>query len=87
MENYDLHLEIITPEDIVFNGTVRLVQVPGDSGTFTIMRRHSPIVAVLGNGRIRIVDESGTENTYNCEGGVLKCQDNLVTILLRKVSQ
>jgi F-type H+-transporting ATPase subunit epsilon len=82
MKSYDLHLEVITPETVVFEGYVKLVQVPGTEGTFTILQNHAPIVARLDKGGIRIVDESGKEDIIECGSGFLECRENMITILL-----
>jgi len=87
MKNYELHLEVIAPETVVFEGAVRLVQVPGVAGIFTILKHHAPIVARLDKGGIRIVDESGKENVIDCEGGFLECRENMITILLDRVAK
>ena len=87
MKNYDLHLEIIAPETVVFEGYVKLVQVPGVDGTFTILLNHAPIVARLDKGGIRIVDESGKEDSIECEGGFLECRENMITILLDSIKE
>ncbi len=81
----NLHLEIITPETIVYDGPVGLVQVPGDSGTFTLLKNHAPIISALGKGEIRVIGKNGVEDIFKCDGGVLECQDNEVTILISKV--
>ena len=87
MKNYDLHLEVIAPETVVFEGIVQLVQVPGEEGQFTILQHHAPVVARLANGGIRVVDEGGKEEVIACEGGFLECRDNSVTILLDRVAK
>ncbi len=83
----DLHLEIVTPDKMVYDGAVGLIQVPGESGTFTILKHHAPIVSALGKGQIRVIGKNGVEDIFSCEGGVLECHDNEVTILISKINQ
>ncbi len=80
--NNDLQLEIITPEKILFQEAIGLVEVPGRQGRFTILRGHAPIISVLEKGNIRVQGKTGTEYNFECEAGYLECTDNKVTVLL-----
>ncbi len=82
MKHDDLYLEIVTPDRIIYDGYVGLIQLPGESGAFTILRNHAPIIASLGNGVIRVIGKTGSEEEIKCDGGVVECQDNKVTILI-----
>jgi F0F1-type ATP synthase epsilon subunit len=48
-------LKILNPKQIVFEGTVESVFLPGDSGEFELLAYHVPIVSLLKEGEI-IVD-------------------------------
>ncbi|WP_234408357.1 hypothetical protein [Marinilabilia salmonicolor] len=37
----DLYLEIITPEKILYDGHVGMVEVPGAAGRFVLLRDHA----------------------------------------------
>jgi len=85
MNHNNLYLEIITPEKVIYDEPVKLIQVPGESGTFVILKDHAPIIAALGKGEIRVIGNNGVENIFKCDGGVIECQDNEVNILIDKV--
>ncbi len=53
MANFSL--KILNPKQIVFEGTVESVFLPGDSGEFELLAYHVPIVSLLKEGEI-IVD-------------------------------
>jgi len=82
MKHDDLYLEIVTPDRIIYDGTVGLIDIPGENGAFTILKHHAPIIASLGKGVIRIIGKTGSEEEIKCDGGVVECQDNKVTILI-----
>lgn len=82
MTQNDLHLEIVTPDKIVYEGLVKLIEVPGEKGRFTLLRHHAPIIASLVEGMVRVVGKNGIEDIFKCSGGVLECRDNNVTILI-----
>ena len=81
----DLYLEIITPEQVVFDQSVGLLEVPGMKGRFTLLRNHAPIISVLTKGIIRVVSKTGQEHFFECEGGYLECEENKVTILVTTI--
>ena len=78
----DLYLEIVTPEDILFDGPVGLIEVPGGSGRFVLLRDHAPIISTLTNGDVRVIGKHGHEHHFSCQEGVLECHDNHVIILM-----
>lgn len=80
--NGDLQLEIITPESVLYQDVIGLVEVPGQQGRFTILRGHAPIISTLDKGTIRVQGKTGTEYNFDCNAGYLECANNKVTILL-----
>jgi len=77
----NLHLEIISPDEIIFDGDVRLVQVPGSTGRFAVLRDHAPIVSILEKGKIKVVDQNGDLKYFDTTGGVIQVISNRITIL------
>ena len=47
-----IHLEIVTPEKLVFSGTVDSLVVPARTGYLGILPGHAPLLAELGIGEI-----------------------------------
>jgi F-type H+-transporting ATPase subunit epsilon len=82
MKHDDLYLEIVTPDRIIYDGYVGLIDIPGKSGAFTILKHHAPLIASLGKGVIRVIGKTGSDEEFKCDGGVVECQDNKVTILI-----
>jgi F-type H+-transporting ATPase subunit epsilon len=80
-----MYLEIITPDKKVFEGEVNLVQLPGSSGSFTILKNHAPIISTLEKGTIRVEDTSGKEHEFNVGGGVIENSANKVIVLVESI--
>lgn len=80
----DLHCQIITPSEVIYDALVGLVQVPGAKGNFTLLKNHAPIISVLTKGQIRVIGKDGHESFFDCTNGVLECEDNTVVILIHK---
>lgn len=78
----DLYCEVVTPEKILFDGPVGMVELPGALGRFTVLRDHAPIISTLTSGRIRIIGKDGVERLFRCLEGVAECIDNHLIILM-----
>lgn len=76
-----MKLDIITPEKQLFNGEVRLIQVPGISGAFEILNNHAPIISALSKGTIKIIDLDGKETKFEIKGGVIEQTNNKIIVL------
>jgi F-type H+-transporting ATPase subunit epsilon len=90
-----MHLEIVSPEQVLFSGEVQEVSVPGVNGEFQMLNNHAPVVSVLQKGGIKLAGdaeipskvESQFQNingkkVFPIEGGVIELKDNKVTILV-----
>lgn len=76
-----MNIEIITPDKTLFEGTARLVQLPGIDGSFEILNNHAPLISVLGKGKIKIEDEENQTEFFEVNGGVVEVLKNKILIL------
>lgn len=76
-----MNLEIITPEEKLFEGEVKLVQVPGKKGSFEVLKNHAPIISTLTNGIIKIVTTKDKKETVLINSGIIEVKANNITIL------
>jgi F-type H+-transporting ATPase subunit epsilon len=78
-----MQLEILTPEHRVYSGTVYGIQLPGIEGSFEILDKHAPMIASLGNGKMKIMkDKSTTTELYEITGGFVEMLNNKATVLI-----
>mgnify|MGYP001346137156 CR=1 FL=1 len=76
-----MRLEIITPDSRIFEGEIKSVRVPGQKGSFQVLKDHAPIISTLDNGPVIIVDNSGNEKSYLISGGVIEVKMNKIILL------
>ena len=74
-------LEIITPEEKIFEGEVSSVQFPGSDGKFEVLNSHAPIISSLVKGDIRVIDTDNNSSNYPINGGVIEMQNNKIIVL------
>ncbi len=49
-----MHLEVVSPEAVLFSSEVDAVTVPGKDGAFQMLNNHAAIVSILKEGTIKI---------------------------------
>jgi len=77
-----IQLDIITPERVLFSGSVDEVVAPGHSGEFGVLPEHTPFLSLLEIGVLKFSEE-GREKKVAVTGGFSEVLDNRVRILAR----
>jgi F-type H+-transporting ATPase subunit epsilon len=54
------HLDLVSPEKLLFSGEVEQVDVPGSEGDFGVLAGHAPLIATLRPGILTIFREGGS---------------------------
>jgi len=75
-------LEIVTPEGIVFEGMVEMVQVPGTLGPFQVLYGHAPIISELDIGITRFNDSEDNESIWATSSGFAQFFHNKMTLVV-----
>ncbi|MGL4210516.1 MAG: F0F1 ATP synthase subunit epsilon [Cetobacterium somerae] len=73
-------LELVTPLHKVLSEEVNFVMLRTTEGDMGILPNHSPFVAGLATGEMK-VRNNGQEKFYYVSGGFVEISDNVVTIL------
>lgn len=80
-----MYLEIVTPDEKVFEGEVMHATFPGADGSFQVLNNHAAMVSVLGSGDIKYQQEKQKEIRILVEGGVVEVINNKVNVLVEKI--
>jgi F-type H+-transporting ATPase subunit epsilon len=83
----DMELEILTPEKKVFGGKVYGVYLPGTEGAFEVLDRHAALVAALGKGKMKVLTDKNTSQTFEIASGFFEMIHNKATVLVEDVKQ
>ncbi|MGM0665931.1 MAG: ATP synthase F1 subunit epsilon [Bacteroidota bacterium] len=81
-----MRIEIITPEQKVYEGDIRSMKVPGKKGSFQVLKDHASIVSTLVRGKITLTDMNGIDSEFEIEGGVVEVHKNKIILLAESVS-
>lgn len=73
-------VKVVTYEEKILEQEAEYVQVRTTEGDMGILPNHSPFIAELSTGEMKIRLE-GTESIYFVSGGLLEISNNVVTII------
>ncbi len=82
MQSRSFHLEIRSPEKLIYEGDVTSVQAPGVEGNFQILYGHIPFLTALDVGEIRINESADSQQSMATSGGVFEVLRTGVTVLV-----
>jgi F-type H+-transporting ATPase subunit epsilon len=75
-----IHVDIVSAEREIFSGLAEVVVAPLVEGEVGILPRHSPMLARLKPGEIRVKTPT-EELSFYVSGGMLEVQPHVVTVL------
>ncbi len=76
-----MKIEIITPQETIFEGEGEGIQLPGTDGLFEILKNHAPMIYMLKKGKVRITDKQKNRRYIDINGGVVDVKENVVKVL------
>jgi F-type H+-transporting ATPase subunit epsilon len=79
-----LKVSVISPEAVLFEGETDSVVAPAYDGEVGILTDHAPLMALLGQGQLRL--GSGSDRRFNVSGGFLQVLNNQVRVVTEKAS-
>ena len=74
-------LKIISSEKVEFSGEVDLVTLPGEMGSFTVLKNHAALISSLTSGTIEY-DVQGERTSLEVKGGIVDVDNNVVSVCI-----
>lgn len=75
-----MKLEIISAHEVTFTGEVSSVTLPGEMGSFTVLKDHAPLISVLVKGSVKFTDNSGNVEHLEIAGGLADVNNNVISV-------
>ncbi len=82
---FTLKLELISPQQIVFEGEVLSVMLPGSEGDMTILPGHARLASLINPGMIEVVDAGGNNLRVFVSKAFAEITEKAVTVLSERV--
>jgi len=76
-----VHVDIVSAEAALYAGEATMVHATAEYGEVGIAPRHTPMVARLAPGDIRVRNADGEQEIFYVSGGILEVQPHAVTVL------
>ena len=76
-----LHVELVSPEEILFQGEAEMVVCRTSDGEIAFLTGHVPFLGALGVGEVRIILPDHEVQVVQVEGGFVEVRDDRVIIL------
>ncbi len=73
-------LKVISAEDVLFEGEVESVTLPGALGRFTVLDHHASLISTLTPGAVTYRAGGGAENSVDVQGGIVDVDNNVVSV-------
>jgi F-type H+-transporting ATPase subunit epsilon len=75
-----LHLEVVTPDQVVYKDDVDEVILPTKTGQIAVLPNHIPLLSQLDSGEM-IIKKNGKERYMAITGGFIEVSKNTISIL------
>lgn len=75
-------LEIISSHKVIFKGDADMVTLPGELGSFTVLKNHASLISVLTKGKIVYRTDNGPENYIDVAGGLADVDNNVISVCI-----
>ena len=79
-----LKVSVISPEAVLFEGEADSVVAPAYDGEVGILTGHAPLMALLGEGKLRL--GSGGGRSFAVSGGFMQVLNNDVRVVTEKAA-
>jgi len=81
-----LTVSVISPERVLFEGTVDSLVAPAFDGEVGILPQHAPMMTLLGKGELRLGADGGA-GRFLIEGGFLQVLNDAVRVVTESASE
>ncbi len=82
-----MHLEIITPDKLIFSGEVVSATFPGKRGSFQVLKDHAALISTLNTGEMKYTTQDNKETVMIVEGGVVEVLNNTIKLLAEGIQK
>jgi F-type H+-transporting ATPase subunit epsilon len=83
----NLEVDVVAADRRVWRGDARMVSVPAASGGMGILPGHTPVLALLQAGKVRITALDGSVRTIGVDEGFLSVDSDRVTVVVHEAHE
>ena len=83
----ELEVDVVAADRRVWRGSARAVSVPAADGELGILPGHTPVLAVLKAGSVRITTVTGELHAMRVDEGFLSVDGDRVTVVVHAATE
>jgi len=80
-----LQVSVISPEQVLYEGTASSVTAPAFDGEVGILPMHAPLMTLLGTGTLQVQSNDGLKR-FRVSGGFLQVVDDTVRVVTEEAT-
>ena len=84
MARTPFHVEVLTPEGLVFEGDVEMVSTRTDTGSIGVLANHAPLMGILEPTELRLYKSDSDVEKFAQGEGYLQVVDNRALVLVEE---
>lgn len=77
-----LHVNVISPESILYQGDATYLRIPGSDGSFGVLYNHAQMVAEVQYGVLFVKNKEMVTKIF-IDGGFVQINKNIINVLAR----
>ncbi|MDR2776331.1 MAG: ATP synthase F1 subunit epsilon, partial [Tannerella sp.] len=82
-----INIKILSPAGTIYDGEVRHVTFPGETGSFAVYPSHAPIISTLVKGNIVCFTENEEKQIFPIWNGFVEVLNNRATVCVERLSE
>lgn len=82
-----LEVDVVAADRRVWRGDARMVSAPAADGDIGILPGHTPLLAILREGDVRVTAVDGSSVTVKVDEGFLSVDGDAVTVVVRTAQE
>lgn len=83
-EKTTMKVNIVAADHPVWHGTAKSVTIPASEGGMGILPDHEPVLTVIKEGTIVVVDPDGSRRSFEVTDGFISFDSNKLTVAVER---
>lgn len=84
MAGLTMQVNIVAADHPVWHGTAKSVTIPAFEGGMGILPNHEPVLTVIKEGTIVVVDPDGSRRSFEVTDGFISFDSNKLTVAVER---
>lgn len=84
MAGLTMQVNIVAADHPVWHGTAKSVTIPASEGGMGILPNHEPVLTVIKEGTIVVVDPDGSRRSFEVTDGFISFDSNKLTVAVER---